>query len=68
MTKFVAVLKNNGIPERAWEGAACIYNAYRWTHHKYCLDDEGFKPWQLPSDLEITFHLMTEEQFQELTK
>lgn len=64
----VAILYENDTPIRAWKGEACIYKAYQWVHWKFCLDDEDYKIHQLPDDLKIKLHLLTEEEFESLVK
>jgi len=65
---LAAVLHIDNEPTRVWKGNACIYNAYKWAHHNFYLADEGLKLNELPDDMKITFHIMTEEQFAQLVK
>ena len=66
----VAIVHEDNKPIRAFEGDACIYKAYKWAHRHFCLEDYDPKMLlhQLPEWLKVTYHLMTEEQFSELTK
>lgn len=68
VTIQVAILHENDRPIRAWKGSACIYKAYTWAHHHFCLADEGYKVHTLPDWLKVTYHIMTEQQFSYIKK
>ncbi len=66
---FAAIIYEDGNPIRLFRGSSCISNAYKWCHKEYYLEDEGCKPHQLPSWLEVKFFpFLTEEQFESITK
>lgn len=66
MIKQVAIVYEDDNPRRLFVGDACLFKAYRWSHHHFCLADEGFKLHQLPEWLSIRLYLMDEEQINSL--
>lgn len=66
----VAILYEDEKPIRVFKEGSCIYNAYKWAHHHFCLSDSEpkLKLYQLPEWLTVKYFLMTEEQFREIIK
>jgi hypothetical protein len=67
---LVAIVQEDLKPVRAFKDDACLYKAYSWAHRHYCLEDmePKLKPHQLPDWLKITLHMMTQEEFDLMTK
>jgi hypothetical protein len=63
---MAAVIHEDGKPVRVFEGEGCITKAQKWAHHHYCLEEFKLKLWQLPDFLKVTFHLMTNKEFESL--
>jgi hypothetical protein len=64
----IAVVHEDDKPVRLFRDDKCIFNAYKWAHRHYCLEDEGIPLHKLPDYLKITYHLVTKEQFASLVE
>lgn len=64
----VAIVYQDDKPIRLFHKEKCIYNAYKWCHHFFCLNDyePKLKLHELPDWLKVKYVIMSEEQFNSL--
>lgn len=65
---LAAILYEDGKPIRAFKDDKCLFNAFKWAHHHFCLEDEGLLMHQLPEWLEVKLIMLTEEEFNRLVE
>jgi len=67
---ITAIVYEDGKPIRAFKDDKCLFNAYKWCHKHFCLEDydNELPLHKLPEWLEVKLFTLTEEQFNNLVK